>query len=483
MEEGMEVTVLVHSSMAKPTLTVNTLSEYSGLDNEYLLDCASSLQKQLSTPEVLYTPTGKGWSASALPTLEESPSDDTNLTENTTRTRKQKQKQSTRKESKCKDASLLNHEEINNLKDEASRLALKGSEDKALRAYKRALRSTRKEVARIKRQLQLAGTKPQNLRQTIHIQLHDKWAEVALIVADIQTMMAIIYERIGNYERAIACCIEAQDVFERQARFEKIYNQERSVATQNAEQMKDMAKKMKDARDSLDKRRMLHEGALQVHRQIGTTSDSAVNDMLYEDVFEKLSDVLLLELDSLGGSHPQVADTLGFLSQVYTEKGEPEKALDSMRRAVTIAELSLGICHPRTGEKYRDLARLYERLRRNSTDEDTAIKYYHKAIRNFQESCGDHTRIVGSILNDVGVLHIQRKEYDTAIQKLSDSLASYESGVAIDEGEGVCSDVVQGKPLCYKKRRSFAHLRLMCPNFASWLLLSVEKLGRMLLST
>jgi tetratricopeptide (TPR) repeat protein len=449
MEEGAGVTVLVHSSMTNPTLIVNTLPEYSGLDNEYLLDCASSLQKQLFTPEVLYAPIGKGWNAPTLPTLEESLSDDTSVTENTTHNRKKTQP--TKNESKCKDASLLNREEINNLKDEASRLALKGSEDKALRSYKRALRSTRKEVARIKRQLQLAGTKPTNLRQTIHIQLHGELAEVALIVADIQTMMAIIYERIGNYERAIACCIEAQDVFERQARFEKVHNQERSVATQNADQMNEMAKKMKEACDSLDKRRILHEGALQVHRQIGTTSDSAVKDMLYEDVFEKLSHALLLELNSMGGSHPQVADTLCFLSQVYTEKGEPEMALDSMRRAVTIAELSLGICHPRTGSKYRDLARLYERLRRNSTDEDTAIMYYHKAIRNFQESCGDHTRIVGSILNDVGVLHIQRKEYDTAIQELSDSLASYESGVAIDEGECVCSDVVQGKPLCYKK--------------------------------
>ena len=44
------------------------------------------------------------------------------------------------------------------------------------------------------------------------------------------------------------------------------------------------------------------------------------------------------------------------------------------------------------------------------------------------------------MLNDVAVIHIQRKEYDLAVKKLSDALQSYESSI---DGKGVFADTVQ----------------------------------------
>jgi tetratricopeptide (TPR) repeat protein len=385
-----------------------------------------------------------------MPTLEETPcfSDETAVTDNkklllSVKDDKsvQPRERKARKSPEGEEDSALDHKAINYLKDEASRFALRGNENKALRSYKKALRLTRKEVSRIKRQFQLAATKQQYSRQTIGILLHDEWAEVALVIADIRTMMAIIHERVADYGKAIECCKEARDIYDRQVAFDQKHNTEESIYVPNVEQMAHMVNKMEVARDTFSVRRKLHVDSLHIQKQLKVTKDPAVKDLLFDTIFDKLSSLLSVELDSLGESHPQVADTLGFLSQIYVERQEMDKALDAMDRAVTIAELSLGVLHPRTGEKYRELARIYEQLHRDDGDTEIAILYYEKAINTYKESCGDNSGVVGSILNDVGVLHIQREEFDDAVNKLSDALASYESSVG--KSDGICADTVQ----------------------------------------
>ena len=84
---------------------------------------------------------------------------------------------------------------------------------------------------------------------------------------------------------------------------------------------------------------------------------------------------------------------------------------------------------------------MYERVKRDETDSVNAICFYEKAIETFTEADGDHSRLVGSILNDVAVLHVQYEEYDTAVEKLSDGLASYES--SIEDCRGMFADTVQ----------------------------------------
>jgi tetratricopeptide (TPR) repeat protein len=416
------------------------------LGDESLLGCAGKLETYIHSVEI----SEKERRSVKLPTLEETScfSKEAALTDNKNvlpSVKEDKDVQSrereARKSPKGGEASALDHKAVNDLKDKASLFALRGSEDKALRSYKKALRLTRKEVARIKRQLQLAGTKPQKLRQTIHILLHDEWAEVALVIAEIRTMMAIIHERVADYGKAIECCKEARDIYDRQVAFEQEHNTEESMYVSNVEQMAHMMNKMEIARDTFPVRRKLHVESLSIQEQIKVTKDPAVKDLLFKKIFNKLSSLLSVELDSLGESHPQVADTMGFFSQIYAEKQEMDKALDAMDRAVTIAELSLGVLHPRTGEKYRELARIYEGLCRDDGDTEIAILYFEKAINTFKGSYGDHSGVIGSILNDVGVLHIQREELDDAVHKLSDALASYDSSV--EKCDGICADTVQ----------------------------------------
>ena len=335
----------------------------------------------------------------------------------------------------------LDHDEVNLINDKASRYALRGNEKKALKTYKRALRLTRIEVARIDRQLRDAQNQPTYLKTTINIVLHDEWTTVALIIAEIRTMMAIIYERIGDYNRAIHCCNEAKDVYHRQSIFDKKHCVRDSNSEMNSARMSHMAMKMEDARDTYKVRQQLHEEAAEIHRELVATKDVATKDLFFENIFDKLSAALALELESLGENHPQVSDTMAFLSKLYLERSQVEKALGTMKRAVAMAEVSLGTTHPRTGEKYYDIARMYERIKRNKEDSSNAIEYYEKAVDTYKEADGDYSRLTGSILNDVGVLHIQREEYDLAVQRLSDALAAYES--SIEESRGMFADTSQ----------------------------------------
>ena len=335
----------------------------------------------------------------------------------------------------------LNPEDVKIFKEKASQFALRGSEQKAIKMYKRALKLTRVEMARLKRQLQLISAKSVKTKKAYEQAIYDDWIHVALVGADIQTMMAIIYERSGDYDRAITCCIEVRDLYEQQSKHEREHNQEWSSASMHVGQTKSMIRKMEIARNSLPERSRLHEEAEKIHEKLAATKDVAIKDLLYEDIFDKLSAVLTLELDSLGDSHPQVAATMSFLGKIYLERGETDKALDSTERAAVIAELALGVLHPRTAEKYRDLARVYDALPESSSNAENAIIYYEKAIETYLESDGDHAKVIGSTLNDVAVLHTRQGNFSVSIKKLKSSLESYAS--VKGENDGVLTDTVQ----------------------------------------
>ena len=428
-----------------------SVSAHAGLADS-LLECEADIQKE---QDMVFLQTSLAYKSSrsckTLPTLEEQDGDDTDGENDEERTIVQKSLSSYSSTSTSCHTSprrtniteeekhgVLDHLEIKLLKSTASEYALRGNEEEAIRTYKRALHLTRIEVNRIQFELDLSRdsvTKtPNNVRRT----LRREWTEVALAIAEIRPMMAILYERIGDYERAMKCCNEARDVYERQAQFDRKENVTNSIAEARMTQMNHMTSKMQDAKDSYELRKQLHEDSLEAHRQICVSPDPSTRERLYEALFDTLSAALALELESLGEHHPQVSDTMEFLSKIQQERFEIDKSLESMSNAVSIAELSLGIIHPRTGDKYREIAKMFERAKRSEGDLDQAIRYYEKAIYAFENADGDHSLLIGSVLNDLGVLHIQRKQYDIAVQKLSDALAAYESLSTItNKGNGI----------------------------------------------
>ncbi|MGK3742836.1 MAG: tetratricopeptide (TPR) repeat protein [Bacillariaceae sp.] len=318
--------------------------------------------------------------------------------------------------------------EVQLLIDAASQRASQGNEEKAVAIYKDGLRILRQGIQRILEQMEIAASsKPKFEKTALFIILHEEWTEVALVIADIRKRMALIYERQEEYDKAISCCEEARTIYERQAIFDKRHHKKGSSAREEGSSMEDMVEKIEEAMESQYIRKSLHQTVERIREKIAATTDETSRGFLYEDIFDKLSTVLSLELMYLGETHPQIAYTKSLLSVFYSEIKQSEKALRAMNDAILICEIALGDSHPRTAIMYQEAAKLYEHI--DSKDNVVkAIDFYEKAIVTLERGEGNISEKKCSILNDLGVLYIQQKQYNVAVKKLSDAIHIYEEG-------------------------------------------------------
>jgi tetratricopeptide (TPR) repeat protein len=349
-----------------------------------------------------------------------------------------------------------NREKIEALESEASSLALRGSEEDALAVYQKALLITRTDVGRIKKQLKQVTAKHPSTVESIHSRLHEDWLQVGVSIARIRTMMAILLERLGDHERAIACCMEAREVYRRQVGYQEKWNIENEIdANAAAEQMEVMIQKMSLAQETFEDRRKLHEEIIMWRNKILTTQDEEMKKTLYRTVEKKIATVRNLEGDILGEHHPQVGDTSSLLATIALEQHDVEKALGHMQEALSVTKLSLGMRHPRMGEKFCEIARVYEKQRSVQAHENLAIENYKMATEVFRNSSASR-RKVGSIMNDTAVIYIRRREYDVAVRLLSDALELYLAATENEPEGDICTDTVQiwrnlGECYCCRK--------------------------------
>ena len=316
--------------------------------------------------------------------------------------------------------------EVQLLIDAASHRASQGNEEKAVAIYKDGLRILRQGIKRISEQMEnAASSKPKFEKTALFIILHEEWTEIALVIAEIRKMMALIYERQEEYDKAISCCEEARAIYERQAIFDKRHHKKGSSAREERSSMEEMVEKIEEAMESQYIRKSLHQTVERIRGKIAATMDETSRGFLYEDIFDKLSTVLSLELMYLGESHPQIAYTKGLLSVFYSEIRQNEKALRAMNDAILICEIALGDSHPKTGIMYQEAAKLYEHIG-GINNVAKAIDLYEKAIATLERGEGNISERKCSILNDLGVLYIQQKKYNVAVKKLSDAIHIYE---------------------------------------------------------
>eukprot|EP00934_Nitzschia_sp_Nitz4_P005562 Nitzschia sp. Nitz4//scaffold196_size54656//10819//13057//NITZ4_006632-RA/size54656-augustus-gene-0.39-mRNA-1//-1//CDS//3329540405//5552//frame0 len=337
----------------------------------------------------------------------------------------------------------IDKNEVRKLNVAASDYAMRGNEKMALKMYKKTLALATLEIGRIQRRMEMTSGEPEHIKHSIQQVLNDEWVDVALIIAEIKTMMAIIHERTGDYDRAIRCCHDANEVYERQMK-RNSHQPETSIyrhAMSNSTKMKHMAQKLEEANSSFMSRKELHEASLSIHRELCRATDPCTREVLFDTIYDNLSAALALELQSLGKNHPEVAETLTFLSKLHLARNDKAKALASMEKATSVAEVALGNLHPRTAEKYHDLARQFEGAGRGKKDQEKAISYYEKAIDAYREADGDFSLLVGTISNDIGVLLLRQGKYDAAIRRLNDALAMY--GASKESTEAICIDTAQ----------------------------------------
>lgn len=315
-------------------------------------------------------------------------------------------------------SGLRNLVEIDNLKSRAAMLASRGKEEEAVQFYSRALRLMKIDLNAVTRRV---STNPADKKWG------NEWLLVAGAIAEVRTAIAILCERLGAYAKAIQACKDARDIYECSPLQPQEGDETVPEVDAGVKQMNDMVERLNSAQDSFDARKKLHEEAIQLRRQISVTRDPSAKDDLGRKAFVVLYGALDMEKESLGETHPQVADTHNAIGMLHHERNEMKDAIKHLNKSVSILKLCLGPYHPRSAIAFRELAKLYDARRANSGDIDMAIGLYSQATASLRECYGPKSAMVGASLNNEAVMHILQSNYDLAVEKLSDALVAYET--------------------------------------------------------
>jgi tetratricopeptide (TPR) repeat protein len=323
---------------------------------------------------------------------------------------------------------------VRELNEQAEDLAARGKEDDALSVYKKSLKVNRIETSRIKTQLKQVDGKHPSTVQSIASRLYEDWLQVGTNIAEVRCQMAVLSERVGDYDRALACCSEARGVYKRQLAFLERKKIDTAAVKARAKTLSKLGDKLSRAKDSFGMRKHLHEEIIVLRRAL--QAEHGDSRQLYARLEEMSQRALALETDSLGREHPQVADTLSVLASIAIEQGRICRAERFLKEAIVIAQNSLGSQHPLTGEVILQMARI--KASQPKVDEETALQYYEDALANFRLV---NPSLVTPALNEMAVIRIRQRQYPVAIDLLNqaiDSSEPHDSLVQVYRNLGEC---------------------------------------------
>jgi tetratricopeptide (TPR) repeat protein len=452
----------------------------------------------------------------ALPTLKEDILMETFSPTTITTVIKIKKKAYLPKPSRC--------EKVQELIDAAEEHAGTGDEEEAIKLYDKAVRVAESELQKLKGQLRKSLDKHPTAVPSIQTRIQQDMLDLMLLSGKIKNDMVYLYERQGDYDNAIEACKEAKSIYKKQKKRSpqltripsrsgsldllqqnnsteadndsiansasvSVDSKSRESKSRDSKSSSDSGQsiiwyvecryveklirstsilldRLSKAKASFDDRKKMVEEILMLRQEIVGTLDASERETLYSKVEMMTKNAVLVERSSLGKMHPQIADTLQLLSEIYLEQqdskpGSRDKAIQYMLQGLEINMKALGSRHPRTGQDLLRMARLYQNpttatpgisISCNRKDEDRAIEYFRQAAAIFRGvKCGN--KVVGSILNDLSVIHVTRREFQAALVLLQESLQSYEADTeeenasCFEDGSrsvnSICIDVVQ----------------------------------------
>ena len=406
-------------------------------------------------------------------------------------------------------------EKVQELIKEAEEHAGTGDEDEAIKVYEKAIRMAESELSKLKVLLRKSIDKHPTAISSIQTRIQQDMMELVLMIGKTKTDMVSIYERQGDYDNAIEACKEVKHLYRKQKKRSPLSSPQQSlsqsmgrslpydadvVSVSSGSQSNDsksrgskssansdqsivwyvtcpdidflirstsiLLARLTRANASYEERKKIAEEILMLRQEIAVTVDSVERDKLYSRCEAMTNCAVQTERSYLGDMHPQVADTLQLLSAIYLEQqnikpGYREKAIQFMLQGLDINMKTLGPNHPRTGHDFLRMARLYQHSGSSSSgsntsgiqkDEGRAIDYFRKAIAVFRGvKCGN--KVVGSVLNDLSVIYVARREFKTALDLLHESIATYEADMddicasSFDENScsvnSICIEIVQ----------------------------------------
>lgn len=383
-------------------------------------------------------------------------------------------------------------QKVRELQAIASDLAQRGDEEEAIKVYRRALQVAGTEVSKINSQInkqqekQLFQSKfssgigsplPVAAIKSIQNRIQEDLMTMSERIGRIRLVMAVLYERVGDYENAIKCCTEAIDVYKHQqllkvdnntdtvdsdvldlncgtvSENENANNSQQIPTASNSKTTKERLKdsstvlqRLRLARDLFERRKKSIDEMTRIRNEInvidsnitkdpgGSASAKKRREEVYANLYEVALQQLKRESSALGKSHPQIVDVLLLLSSLAEERILMNEALQYLSNSLKIYLAAFGRKHHKTAHIYIKIARLHRAMHQQQTPEPTngGLDHEDLTLQNFVVAIEvlRHSKLrptlLGSTLNDVAIICMKRRQFTNAIDYLKEALQRYE---------------------------------------------------------
>ncbi len=186
---------------------------------------------------------------------------------------------------------------------------------------------------------------------------------------------------------------------------------------------------------------------------------------LYEEAEPLLGSSLEIREELLGGSHGEVATSLGNVATLYWLQGRYSEARPLAERALAIRQKALGGEHPDVATSLDDLALVYRRLGEYAAAEPL----FRRALAIREKILGDEHRDVAVTLNGLAILYWNQGRYGDAAPLFERALGIWEkhlgpehlevaatvnnlAGVYRDQGEHTAAEALYGRALEIRRK-------------------------------
>jgi len=335
--------------------------------------------------------------------------------------------------------------DIDSLLEVASNHLSLGKNEVALQAYRRAMKrafadvmSVKKQLEEIKRQqaqlvLEEQDRKNADLSDYVEssaLALSKKeefefelaLLQVASRVADIHNNMGVVHELNRSYKKAQASYCDALDVYHNTCkRFENSDDPDVDRTQSNVA-------RMQNACASEEQRTALHEKATKIAKQ--THSDPASRNKALTAAVVTLKQAMKVEAETLGSTHPVVANTLIQMGKYYYEMREYDAAVSVIRQAIGIFRGALGRNHPQVCKALLLLASIYERhgldvSPKGVVKDEAELEIYVDALDPLKSSLGEVHPEVGLVYTKIGYLYGKKRDQSLSLLAYKAALKAY----------------------------------------------------------
>ena len=118
-----------------------------------------------------------------------------------------------------------------------------------------------------------------------------------------------------------------------------------------------------------------------------------------------------------------IAISYNNIGLVYSDKGDYDKALEFLNKAMTIRKAKLGEEHTDVATSYNNIGVVYY----NKEDYDKALEYYNKALTIWKSKLGEEHTDVATFYNNIGLVYSDKGDYDKALEYYNKALTIWKS--------------------------------------------------------